>query len=129
MERSWQAPEAFAFRQLLEVLLVLEPLFVLARAVERKSRRARKNRQPLKVCSSDSLAQLRLKVFEALSVHPKNQQLYMRGSLLQGEESTLAQVRAARAVLRLFRGSLGWLSYCIVELSTRLCHIRVLRLC
>jgi ubiquitin carboxyl-terminal hydrolase 48 len=62
--------------------------------VERKSRRARKNRQPLKVCSSDSLAQLRLKVFEALIVHPKNQQLYMRGSLMQGEDSTLAQVRA-----------------------------------
>jgi ubiquitin carboxyl-terminal hydrolase 48 len=63
-----------------------------AGAVERKSRRARKNRQPLKVCSSDTLAQLRLKVFEALSVHPKNQQLYMRGSQLEGEQSTLAQV-------------------------------------
>ncbi|WIA08663.1 hypothetical protein OEZ85_008090 [Tetradesmus obliquus] len=60
--------------------------------VERKSRRARKNRQPLKVASSDSLAQLRLKVFEALSVHPKNQALYMRGNQLQGEDSTLAQL-------------------------------------
>lgn len=61
-------------------------------AGERRSRRARKNRQPIKACSTDTLAMLRLKVFEVLSVHPQNQRLYVRGQLLQGEQDTLAKV-------------------------------------
>lgn len=61
-------------------------------AGERRSRRARKNRQPIKACSTDTLAMLRLKVFEALAVHPQNQRLYVRGQLLQGEDFTLAKV-------------------------------------
>lgn len=69
-----------------------------ALAGERRSRRARKNRQPVKACSTDTLAMLRLRVFEALSVHPRNQRLYVRGELLEGEDFTLAKVcRAATA--------------------------------
>ena len=61
-------------------------------AGERRSRRARKNRQPIKASSTDTLAMLRLKVFEALSVHPQNQRLYVRGQLLEGELNTLFKV-------------------------------------
>lgn len=61
-------------------------------AGERRSRRARKNRQPVKACSTDTLAMLRLKVFQSLSVHPRNQRLYVRGELLEGEDFTLAKV-------------------------------------
>lgn len=61
-------------------------------ATDRRSRRARKDRQPVKVSSTDTLAQLRLKVFDALYIHPKNQKLYARGAQIQGDQQTLAQV-------------------------------------
>jgi ubiquitin carboxyl-terminal hydrolase 48 len=63
-------------------------------AAERRSRRARKNRQPVRASATNTLAELKLKVFEALGVHPANQRLYVRGAqLLEGEQATLAQVR------------------------------------
>lgn len=71
---------------------------------ERRSRRARKNRQPIKACSTDTLAMLRLKVFQALSIHPQNQRLYVRGELLSGEQDTLAKVREWREVAEGCRG-------------------------
>jgi hypothetical protein len=46
----------------------------------------------VKACSTDTLAMLKLKVFEMLSVHPANQRLYVRGQLMEGENSTLASV-------------------------------------
>lgn len=51
----------------------------------------------MKACSTDTLAMLRLKVFQALSVHPRNQRLYVRGELLEGEDFTLAKVCVAAA--------------------------------
>lgn len=67
----------------------------LLRAAERRSKRSRRNRRPVRVSCGDSLASLKLRVFEALGVHPKNQRLYARGTLLEGEQRTLAQVRAS----------------------------------
>eukprot|EP00775_Hariotina_reticulata_P004098 gene4098-4345_t len=70
----------------------LPTVFSAAGAVERKSKRARKNRQPVRVASSDSLHQLKLKVFEVLYVHPKNQRLFTANGLLDGDDKTLAQL-------------------------------------
>ncbi|KAF8072683.1 UBP26 [Scenedesmus sp. PABB004] len=62
-----------------------------AGGAERKSRRARKNRQPLRVSCGDTLAALRLRVYEALGVHPRNQRIFLRGAVLGGDEAaTLA---------------------------------------
>lgn len=46
----------------------------------------------MKACSTDTLAMLKLRVFEVLSVHPANQRLYVRGQLLEGDNCTLAKV-------------------------------------
>jgi len=75
----------------------MQPARVCVYAGERRSRRARKNRQPVQASSMDTLATLRLKVFEVLSVHPRNQRLYVRGQLLSGEDDTLAKVRGDMA--------------------------------
>jgi hypothetical protein len=48
----------------------------------------------VRVASSDSLYQVKLKVFEALFVHPKNQKLFTASGLLDGDDKTLAQVKA-----------------------------------
>lgn len=62
-------------------------------AGERRSKRARKTRQPVAVASGTTLAELKLKVFEVHGVHPHNQRLYVRGGqLLEGEQCTLQQV-------------------------------------
>lgn len=74
---------------------VKEGCAICVAAERRSSRRARKGRQPVKVNSSDTLAQLRLKVFEGMGIHPMNQKLYARGALLEGDEQTLAQVKYA----------------------------------
>lgn len=47
---------------------------------ERKSRRSRKNRAPVAVDSTTTVADLKLRIFEALGVHPWNAQLFIRGS-------------------------------------------------
>ncbi|KAG1677224.1 hypothetical protein FOA52_013422 [Chlamydomonas sp. UWO 241] len=64
-----------------------------APGTERKSRRARKGRVPLTVASTLTLAELKLRIFEALDVHPGNARVYARlGRLLEGEKCTLAQL-------------------------------------
>jgi hypothetical protein len=45
---------------------------------ERKSRRARKGRAPVKVDSSHTLGDLKLRIFEAIDVFPKNARLFVR---------------------------------------------------
>ena len=40
---------------------------------ERKSKRSRKGRAAVNVSNTTSLEQLRLMIYEAMSVHPKNQ--------------------------------------------------------
>jgi hypothetical protein len=59
---------------------------------ERKSKRARKGRAPLAVDSSSTLAALKLRIFEAVGVHPRNAVLFVRGARLGpgDDESTLA---------------------------------------
>ncbi len=42
---------------------------------ERRSRRARRNRQPLNVSSFNTLRELKLNIFQALNVHPLNAQV------------------------------------------------------
>ncbi|GAX84137.1 hypothetical protein CEUSTIGMA_g11560.t1 [Chlamydomonas eustigma] len=60
---------------------------------ERRSKRARKGRAPLFVGSQDTLGQLKLRVYQALDVHPQNSKIYLRGGrLLEGEDMTLAQL-------------------------------------
>ncbi len=44
-----------------------------AHSAERKSKRSRKGRAAVTVSNTTSLEQLRLLIYEALSVHPKNQ--------------------------------------------------------
>ncbi len=57
-------------------------MLMLWRTGERKSKRARKGRAPLRLDCAMTLGTLRLKIFEALDVHPKNAQLYVRGRML-----------------------------------------------
>ena len=45
---------------------------------ERKSKRARKGRAPVTVDSSHTLEQLKLRILEAINVHPRNAQLFVR---------------------------------------------------
>jgi hypothetical protein len=45
---------------------------------ERKSKRARKGRAPVTVDSSHTLEQLKLRILEAIDVHPRNAQLFVR---------------------------------------------------
>lgn len=47
-------------------------------AGERKSKRARKGRAPIAVDSTDTLRALRLRIYEAVDVHPGNARLYIR---------------------------------------------------
>lgn len=44
-------------------------------AGERKSKRSRKGRATLVVSNTSTLAQFKLQVWEALSIHPKNQKV------------------------------------------------------
>lgn len=60
-------------------------------AAERKSRRARKGRAPVKVNSDNTIRELKLKLYEIMGIHPKNQRLYARAQLLQPDELSLAQ--------------------------------------
>ncbi|KAG2444722.1 hypothetical protein HXX76_001466 [Chlamydomonas incerta] len=64
--------------------------------LERRSRRTRKGRTAITVSNTTTLEQLKLQIFESLSIHPKNQLLYVRGDdgsprQLQGDELSLAQ--------------------------------------
>jgi hypothetical protein len=64
-----------------------------AGAHERKSRRARRGRAPLAVDGATTLAALRLRLLEALGVHPRNARLFLRGARLDAEDSaTLAEL-------------------------------------
>ncbi|GAB4823725.1 hypothetical protein N2152v2_010771 [Parachlorella kessleri] len=54
----------------------------LAPGGERKSKRARKGRAPLTLGSSDTLRTLRLRLYEAVDVHPLNARLFVRGEEL-----------------------------------------------
>lgn len=47
-------------------------------AGERKSKRARKGRAPLTLSSTLTLGALRLRIFEAVGVHPLNARLFVR---------------------------------------------------
>ena len=49
-----------------------------ALSAERKSKRARKGRAPLTVDSCHTLEQLKLRILEAIDVHPRNAQLFVR---------------------------------------------------
>lgn len=44
-----------------------------ADVVERRSRRTRKGRTSITVSNTTTLEQLKLQIFESLSIHPKNQ--------------------------------------------------------
>lgn len=57
---------------------------------ERRSKRARRGRAPLRVSSSDVLGNLKLRVLEALGTNPQNAAVYVRGRLLQDDSASLA---------------------------------------
>jgi len=57
---------------------------------ERKSKRARKGRSPVMVDSCTSIDNLKLRIFEALGLHPKNLRLFAKGAELLDEKKTLA---------------------------------------
>lgn len=58
---------------------------------ERRSKRARKGRAPVVVDCTTTLCDLRLRIFEALGVHPRNARLFLRGKVLEaGDDSTMA---------------------------------------
>uniref|UniRef100_A0A7S3R0Y4 Ubiquitin-like domain-containing protein n=2 Tax=Dunaliella tertiolecta TaxID=3047 RepID=A0A7S3R0Y4_DUNTE len=60
---------------------------------ERRSKRARKLRQPVHLSSTTTLHQLKLHLFEVFNVHPKNAQVYTaQNVLLQGDDLSLAQL-------------------------------------
>lgn len=60
---------------------------------ERRSKRARKLRQPLQLSSTTTLQELKLRLFEVFNVHPKNARVYTRGSvLLECDDLSLAQL-------------------------------------
>lgn len=56
---------------------------------ERKSKRARKGRSSVTVDSSTSLRDVKLKIFEALGVHPKNIRAFAKGRELTDESKTM----------------------------------------
>ena len=57
---------------------------------ERKSKRARKGRSPVVVDSCTSIDNLKLRIFEALGVHPKNLRIFAKGAELVDDDKTLA---------------------------------------
>lgn len=59
-------------------------------AGQRKSKRARKNRVPVRVDSTMTLRELKMRLLQELDVHPINSQVYVRGLLLTDNEATLA---------------------------------------
>jgi len=71
-----------------------------ARAGERKSKRARKGRAPLRVSAAHTLWDLKLRVLEALDVHPANAEVHawQRGAwaALGPDDATLAGAPGAR---------------------------------
>lgn len=91
VQASWSSALLIRVVHIRDCMIAMRDAFLYC-AGERRSRRARKNRQPVKACSTDTLAMLKLKVFEVLSVHPANQRLYVRGQLVEGEDFTLARV-------------------------------------
>jgi ubiquitin C-terminal hydrolase len=60
-------------------------------ALERKSKRARKGRAPIVVDSTTSLENAKLRMFEALSVHPKNVRAFLRGTELVDDAKTMME--------------------------------------
>ncbi|EFJ43553.1 flagellar-specific protein Ssa14 [Volvox carteri f. nagariensis] len=102
-EHNRAAREALLSYQEAEIMVELVPADELEgafratiQAPERKSRRSRKGRLALTVSNTTTLQQLRLRVFEQLSIHPRNQSLYVRGEggcprLLEGDDLSLAQ--------------------------------------
>lgn len=61
-------------------------------AGERRSKRARKGRTPIIVSSSETLRDLKYKIYEQLDIHPRNANVYVRGQKLEVEEATLHQL-------------------------------------
>ncbi len=61
-----------------------------ARTGERKSKRARKGRGPMTVSSTTKLGEVKMRLIEVLGLHPSNAALYVRGSLVEGDDRTLA---------------------------------------
>lgn len=64
---------------------------VQAPAVERKSKRARKGRAPITVAATMPLSDLKLRIFEAIGVHPRNARIFLRGRELTEAHFSLAQ--------------------------------------
>jgi len=60
-----------------------------ADANQRQSKRARKNRAPIRVDSTTTLENAKLRMFEALSVHPKNIRAFLRGTELLDDSKPL----------------------------------------
>ncbi len=60
---------------------------------ERKSKRARKGRAPVTVDCTSTLHDLRLRIYQAVGVHPRNARLYFRGRQISDrDEITLAEL-------------------------------------
>ena len=68
---------------------VMHPCFC-PRTGERKSKRARKGRGPMMVSSTTKLGEVKLRLIEVLGLHPSNAALYVRGSLVEGDDHTMA---------------------------------------
>ena len=56
---------------------------------QRQSKRARKNRAPIRVDSTTTLENAKLRMFEALGVHPKNIRAFLRGTELLDDSKPL----------------------------------------
>jgi hypothetical protein len=60
---------------------------------ERKSKRARKGRAPVTVDCTSTLHDLRLRIYQAIGVHPRNARLYYRGQMISDkDEITLSEL-------------------------------------
>jgi ubiquitin C-terminal hydrolase len=61
---------------------------------ERKSKRARKGRAPVTIDCTSTLHDLRLRVYQAVGVHPRNARLYCRGQIISEnpDEITCAEL-------------------------------------
>lgn len=72
------------------------------------------------VSCTTTLHELKLRIFEALGVHPKNQLLYTARGQLEGEEVTLGQVRR-RTAMELEKGvqTLGKAYSTFMDMKTR----------
>jgi hypothetical protein len=59
----------------------------------RKSKRARKGRAPIKISAFETLWDLKLRICEALGIHPKNAEIYAQKNAtwekLEGDEASL----------------------------------------